>query len=253
VIAILVSVFIASILGSLHCVGMCGGFVGIATKPSLTIVSNSCGANAVTENRLSVLYNLGRLSTYICLGATVGLIGELINRLFTELHVTWIATVVIVLVLLFAVLNLLQQFGNSFLSKINLPWLASVKKLLGTAESKYSLSKRAFFIGALSTLLPCGWLYANLSIAMTQPGPVEGALVMTAFWLGTLPAMFSISFILNSLSSRMRVTLPRWGAVILVLAAFYSLFLHLKVQNTVIKSSFTLPTDTKNSESHHCH
>src|SRR6185295_3680515 len=65
------TILAASLLGSLHCVGMCGAFLAIAVGDG----NSSPGRHA----RLQAAYHLGRLMTYVTLGAAAGMAGKLLD------------------------------------------------------------------------------------------------------------------------------------------------------------------------------
>ena len=59
-----------------------------------------------------------------------------------------------------------------------------------------------FFIGLVTTLLPCGWLYTFVALALAAANPLNACLIMFAFWLGTLPVMIGTGFASNYLIQR---------------------------------------------------
>jgi sulfite exporter TauE/SafE len=64
-------------------------------------------------------------------------------------------------------------------------------------ESKTSHSVSSFLIGLLSPLLPCGWLYGFVLIAVATNNPLWGGILLTSFWIGTLPALSGISLLVK--------------------------------------------------------
>jgi sulfite exporter TauE/SafE len=75
---------------------------------------------------------------------------------------------------------------------------------------------RALLLGLFSTLLPCGWLYAFAVLAAGTGGPWSGALVMAAFWAGTVPVMLGLGLSLQWLTAPLRRRLPVVTAVVLI-------------------------------------
>ena len=75
--------------------------------------------------------------------------------------------------------------------------------------------RRALLVGLLSTLLPCGWLYAFVTVAAGAGSLQDGALIMAAFWVGTVPVLAAIGVTQRWLG-RTRRTLAALAAVALV-------------------------------------
>ena len=76
---------------------------------------------------------------------------------------------------------------------------------------------RALLLGLLSTLLPCGWLWAFALLAAGTGNAAMGALVLAAFWAGTVPVMLGIGISIQALSAPLRRRLPAVTAVMLIL------------------------------------
>lgn len=76
--------------------------------------------------------------------------------------------------------------------------------------------KRSYLIGTLTGLLPCGWLWAFVIAAAGTASLLGGALVMFAFWLGTVPAMTGLLAFAGPVVSRIRARMPAVTAVALV-------------------------------------
>ena len=236
---------------------MCGGFAALAEKSTLKQINNtSCSKSIIAGKFSSLLYNLGRLFTYLILGALVGVVGEKVNELLTELNISWIATYLIGILLAFVVLSLIFSSFESLSNKI--PFFSTlVNSLNNKVKNLISFSLKQnkykyigpFLLGAATTLLPCGWLYANLSIALAQTNFTNSILVMFVFWLGTLPAMFSVSFVFDFLGTTFKRLIPKFTAVSIILAAIYSYSLHVSANNLKIEKK-----ESVNHSSHkHCH
>ena len=70
--------------------------------------------------------------------------------------------------------------------------------------------------GALSAALPCGWLYAFVATSAAAGSALGGALVMAAFWLGTLPMMATVGVAAHRVLGRFRTRLPLVSATVLI-------------------------------------
>lgn len=186
------AVIVASLLGSGHCVGMCGPFAVLATSNSLTSAPSS---QAHWAGRLVTLasYHIGRLATYLMLGALMGGLGSVADVLavgsgWAPLAARWVGGLMVLMG--FAILlkwwrgrrGLVQHAG--WVARWN-QWILQVRKrwrVRGPAGA-------AFSWGLISTWLPCGWLYVFAIAAAGAGGVAWGMLLMTAFWVGTLPLL----------------------------------------------------------------
>jgi uncharacterized protein len=151
---------LAGLLGSPHCVGMCGGF------------ASACGRRG---DGLA-LWHAGRLTTYAALGALAGTFGAVLPG------PAWVPAALS--------LGLLVWFALALAGVVpepapRLPWLGRLGALLFGREG---LGWRYVF-GLFNGLLPCGMVYAALSIAIAAASPLAGTLVLLGFGLGTVPAL----------------------------------------------------------------
>lgn len=101
---------------------------------------------------------------------------------------------------------------------------------------------RAGTMGLSSALLPCGWLYAFVVLAAGAGSSWAGAALLSAFWLGTLPALLGLGLGVERLSGAMRAHLPRLGAVAVTLVAGWNIATRWPVAMT---SSSTANTSTQ--------
>lgn len=178
------TVFVASLLGSLHCVGMCGPFALLAS------------ANAENKRPVylpTLAYSLGRLFTYAIVGAIFGTLGMALNK-GTEFAqwqqtATYAAGALMVIV---GLISVARQYGMKIrLPKVFQPVQRVLQHLFGKTKNMSPIY-RALTIGGLSTLMPCGWLYTFAIAAAGTGSPVWGATLMMVFWLGTLPIMTAL-------------------------------------------------------------
>ncbi|MGF1511675.1 MAG: sulfite exporter TauE/SafE family protein [Myxococcota bacterium] len=180
---VLLAAVTASLLGSFHCVGMCGGFVAF--------YAGDAGAQRGTAMLPHLTYNAGRLLTYVVLGALAGSLGAAINLASAPAGVRGLAALVSGgLIVAWGLVLLVQALGKGH------GWVSPSPTWLNRLLSKFLprlMDKppvfRALALGMASTLLPCGWLYGFAVTAAGTGSPAYGALFMAAFWLGTVPAM----------------------------------------------------------------
>jgi sulfite exporter TauE/SafE len=180
VIALLGSVFATSLLGSLHCAGMCGGFVCVYS-------GGSGGGRRLLPH---VAYNGGRLVSYLLLGVLAGTIGAGLDQLGALAGLARLAAVVAgALMIVWGGMALLRAAG------IRIPEPAAPgflrARFAGALRAVHAQppALRALTLGLVTTLLPCGFLYAYVTIAAGTGSAPGGMLVMAAFWAGTVPVM----------------------------------------------------------------
>jgi sulfite exporter TauE/SafE len=175
-------VFLGGLLGSSHCVGMCGGFavmIGVAHR--------EWKRNLAAQ----VAYSSGRIMTYCVLGAAAGQIGlRLEQTLGAWMNVPALLCVIAGLFLIvegLAAAGLdLRKWRRTSAGRATgpctmIPLMASVLRAPG--------ARYAFAAGLLTSLIPCGLVYAFLSLAATSGNFASGMLIMGVFGLGTVPLM----------------------------------------------------------------
>jgi len=154
----------AGLLGSPHCVAMCGPF------------ALACGGRVGS----TVSWHSGKLLTYALLGALAGWLGDVIPG------PNWAASVVSgALVVWFAA----ALAGWAPEPTVKVPGLT---RLAARAAEREDFASR-FTFGLANGLLPCGLVYATLGMSVASGRWWTGALVMTAFGLGTVPLLSAVA------------------------------------------------------------
>jgi len=174
-------VFVAGILGTAHCLGMCGPF-------ALAIGSGASGWGSALGRQAA--YTAGRIFTYGVLGAVAGYCGSRLNQALP-------AIVNIPAVLAIAAGLLLVYMGLR-----SAGWLAVGNRAGNVLSPSFCLAggffgqflrqrgmSGVFLAGVFTGLLPCGLLYGMLALAASLHSVVLGGLTMVVFGLGTAPAM----------------------------------------------------------------
>lgn len=206
--ALLGAVLAASVAGSLHCAGMCGGFVAFYS-----------GAGGPSRGRwlAHAAYSGGRLLTYGLLGASAGAIGAAADLAGSAAGVHRVAAPLAgALVLAWGVWALLLALDVRIPAGRAPRWLTrAISRAYRGLEGRPPLA-RALLLGLLSTLLPCGWLWAFAVLAAGTGDPWRGALVMASFWAGTLPMLLGLGLVLQFLSAPLRRRLPAVTAALLI-------------------------------------
>lgn len=209
---LMIAVLSASLLGSLHCAGMCGGLMFFA----LGAGDDNTGR---ARTKLQCAYHGGRMLTYTLLGIAAGTIGQAIDFGGSYLGLQRAAAVVAGAMMIgFGLITLARLCGARIAHiKVPTPLRLGVERAQRAAFTLTPL-KRALSIGLLTTLLPCGWLYAYAFIAAGTASPLWGGLTMILFWFGTLPVMVSLGAGIQLLTGRLNRKLPyiTAGAVVVV-------------------------------------
>lgn len=214
-IALVTTVFTASLLGSLHCAGMCGPFVAFAIgQPE----------NSSTQARLQLAYNGGRLVTYVLLGAAAGAAGGLLDLTASLAGLQPIAMALAgCMIVGFGLMELLRYFGKH-IGTLRPPQLLVKSVQRGQRLAmRLQPTQRALTIGLLTTLLPCGWLYAFAITAAGTGDAITGAIVMAIFWSGTLPVLISVGAGARLALGIVGKQLPALCGVALVIVGIFTL------------------------------
>lgn len=200
-------VLAASLIGSAHCAAMCGGFVCF-------YAGSATPARDAPMLRAHTLYNVGRLASYLVLGALAGALGAGVTHLGALAGIARAATTVAgALMIAWALHTIAAQRGL----KIGAPrtpaaWQHALGRILHRLRGQH-VGVRAAAMGLLTTLLPCGWLYVFVAAAGGTGNVADAMLVMAVFWLGTVPAMFAVGLGAQRVLGPLRMRLPTLSAV----------------------------------------
>jgi sulfite exporter TauE/SafE len=228
-IALAASVFVAGLLGSVHCAAMCGSFACLASGSEGAGARAATGAGPTTDAgaasgasrgawRGTAAYNAGRLLSYLALGALAGAAGAGLDRAGAVVGFARPAAVVAgVLLIAWGTATLLAAFGVRVPVLAVPPSLASAIARGVRAVRAQRPAVRGLALGALTAALPCGWLYAFVATSSAAGSALRGAAVMAAFWAGTLPMMAAVGLGAQRLLGPARRRLPALTAAALVL------------------------------------
>jgi sulfite exporter TauE/SafE len=225
----MLSAFFLGLLGSTHCVAMCGGIVTLLSSSNVIQLGRKRQAPSM---KLALSYNAGRLASYAAAGALAGAFGLLANRIEVlsgvQIGLRFIAGVLMVCVGLYlagwAKLNAVEKLGAPLWSRIE----PLAKRLLPVRGHR-----SAFALGALWGFLPCGLVYAALGAALGTGSARDGALTMTAFFMGTLPSLLLVSAFAQRIARLVRMPWVRRAAGIGIV-----LFGLVNVQRAAAMSGF---------------
>ena len=204
---LLASVWTASLLGSLHCVGMCGPFIG-AYAGACSTHERTDGGRATHEraNGGHVAYHAGRLCVYVSLGALAGGLGAAVNFAFDSRG--WIEMAALVTSCVLIGSGLLALLPRKLRAqRPRGKWSFGPRRVL-LQLGRAPRAVRGGALGLFTPLLPCGWLYAFVLVAAGAGSVAAGMATMVAFWAGTVPALLGLGVVIGKLSARLRTRLP---------------------------------------------
>ncbi len=199
------AIFVIGLLTSVHCVGMCGG-ICLSQCVNPTSWLRAKGESKADRMRPSFLYNLGRIISYTVVGGIVGAIGSVVS--FNGVMRGAVALFVGVFMIVMG-LNMLDIF----------PWLRKFslrmpRFLTGGIEGK---SNSPLYVGLLNGLMPCGPLQAMQLYALSTGSPIQGAISMFLFALGTSLLMFGFGAVSSMLSKKFTTKLITVSAVLVII------------------------------------
>ena len=198
----LLSAIIFGLLGSFHCIGMCGPIAFMlpidrhnSTKGFFQIIS----------------YHLGRLFTYSLIGLLFGFLGKGFYFFGFQQQLSIIVGVLMILLILFPKIS--QKLSLS--KKISF-LILKIKNRLG-AELKKKGNDTFFTIGFLNGFLPCGLVYMAVFGAITTSNAFTGSLYMFLFGLGTIPLMTAFVYLGNFTKGNLRQNIQKAIPVLVVI------------------------------------
>lgn len=207
------SAFIIGLLGSGHCLGMCGGIS--------TMLTSAIPNQATVSSAPKVFgYNFGRIFSYTLIGAIAGFTGSLAikNIGFPIITLKVIAGLFLILLGLYIGQWFMGLTKIEIIGKFLWQKLSPLNKHLLPVNT----IKKSILLGMLWGWLPCGLVYSTLTWSLASGTALDGALIMCFFGLGTLPALFTISFGAIKVQSLLKNQVFR--KTVAVFLIFYGLF-----------------------------
>ena len=170
-------------MGSVHCIGMCGGIAGAL---SVALPPDQRTRTTLWTHQLG--YALGRIASYGVAGAFAGSVGLLLADVLGPRGALLLRIAAAALLLMLGLqlggwwrgLGVLERLGASV-------WRWVAPTVDASARGRSLL--HAIGVGAAWGWLPCGLVYSTLAWAAAGADPIRGTLIMVAFGLGTVPAV----------------------------------------------------------------
>lgn len=186
----LVSAFVLGLLGSFHCVGMCGPIAFMLPVDR---------TNSLKKVFQIILYHFGRLLAYSIIGLVFGLLGKSLYIFGLQQQLSIAIGVLMIVVVLIPY----KTFSKYNFSKPLYKIIGKVKSALGK-ELKKKTPDTFLTIGFLNGFLPCGLVYMAVFAAIATGSLLDGSLYMVLFGLGTIPLMTTAIYISRFLKGSVR-------------------------------------------------
>ena len=195
--------FIVGLVGSAHCAGMCGPI-------ALALPLKS--ENWYTRAGGGLVYNSGRIITYMVLGAVFGLLGKGLHMAGFQL---WASVVIGILMITMVVVPLifrkLPSLGNVF-EGYSVRLISVFRNMFHKGDTK-----SLFGIGLLNGILPCGLVYVAVAGAINTGDVVSAIAYMALFGAGTIPVMLAVSLAGTMISLKLRIFANKLSPYVIVL------------------------------------
>lgn len=197
----LISVFLLGLFGGVHCAGMCGGIVALlGSRHRVIPIHAQAGAGALAAARsgmsLQLAYNAGRIASYVVAGALAGGVGSaawFAARMLPVQQAAFVAANLVLIALGLALatpassglrrLGALERAGAAVWRRIG----PHATRLLGATSLPGALAA-----GIAWGWVPCGMVYGVLAAALVSGSAADGALLLLAFGVGTLPNLLAL-------------------------------------------------------------
>ena len=212
--------FVTGLLGTGHCIGMCGGLVSAL---SLSEAGRQGGWF------FHLLYNLGRISTYTFIGAVVGWLGSALAYTDRFKMVTRSLLIGSDIFVILVGLGTAGLFTWLNVSKLDFPGPMKAMTLAVAGLRRLPPAISALPLGLLFGFIPCGYLYAVAITAAQSASVATGALMLFAFGLGTAPALLLFGGAAHWLSGRARTWMLRIAGLVVAGMGVINLIKHMRM------------------------
>lgn len=216
------SAFLAGLLGGPHCMMMCGGYVAALSSAysSVKVVSqNDQHALEKKQNakkwRLLLAAQFGRITSYVLVGTLLGVLGQWAFGYLLEMQRV-LATLAAVVLLILAVMVARGNSGFAFLERAGLRLYQKIMPRFAALNKNKEGILARFLLGVLWGMTPCGLVYGVLPLALLAGGAWQGALVMLAFGLGTLPNLLLAGALLQRFGKWLNSRVVRYTAAAII-------------------------------------
>lgn len=178
------------LIGSFHCIGMCGPIVVALPLKKHNLISKISGG---------ILYNSGRVVTYSILGILFGLLGRGIHMAGFQQWTSILLGIAMIISVLFPFFFREKIIIGNLFTGFSARLIGRLRKLF-TDRSYFSL----LMIGLLNGLLPCGLVYVAIAGAINSGTVLSGTLFMMFFGIGTIPLLLLVTLASDAIGQQVR-------------------------------------------------
>jgi len=200
----LISALIFGLLGSLHCVGMCGPIAFMLPVEH---------KNPFKKFFQITSYHAGRLFAYALIGLVFGILGKSFSLFGLQQQLS----IAVGILMILAVILPNKRFQNSKISAFFYKFVGKIKQNLGASLKKKS-ADTFLTIGFLNGFLPCGLVYIAVFAALAAGSLLQSSLYMVFFGLGTIPlmsvAIYAASLLKGINRQKIQKTIPVFVVII---------------------------------------
>ncbi|WP_431135127.1 sulfite exporter TauE/SafE family protein [Psychroserpens mesophilus] len=197
------SAVIFGLLGSFHCVGMCGPIAFMLPVDR---------SNSIKKISQISTYHIGRLLAYALIGLCFGLIGKSLYIFGIQQQLSIAIGILMIIVVLIPV----QTFNKYNFSKPIYKLISKVKSSLGKALKKKT-ADTFLTIGFLNGFLPCGLVYMAVFASLAMQSAFESSIYMMLFGLGTIPLMTTAIYLGKFLNTTVKQRIQKAIPVFVIL------------------------------------
>jgi len=234
--SLLLAVFLGALVSGWHCALMCGGIAAAIERPSALETPLRAKSELFY---LQLIMHLGRITTYVVLGALAASIGVVVwqQNLIPIQRPLFALTSLILILMGIRLLRVVKSeglLGSKWLSsKIATYWAQYLGRMAGGPSR--------WFSGMLWGLVPCGLVYSVLPLAFLSGDVLTGAALMLAFGLGTLPNLLLISKFSAALTQFGQYFWVRYlAASLLFIAGGFGLYRAWVLPEVLLKGGFCI-------------
>ena len=187
----LIGAFLAGLLGGLHCVAMCGGWIAIVARPPAVVRLEPIGRLRAGQ----AASQLGRVTSYVLLGAALGAAGGAAFAVAVAPVQRWMYVLANFMLLLLALSLAVRGVEIAWLERAGLAAFRRLLPAVARLAPRDGVVAR-YLLGLVWGFTPCALVYGVLPVAMLAGSAADGAVVMLAFGLGTLPNLLAAGWTL---------------------------------------------------------
>lgn len=202
------------LVSSLHCVGMCGPLI-------LAIPKNNSNLGKLSNNLKyksflnPLLYNLGRISSYIFIGTMLGFFGEILRFAFIQEQLSIFTGVFMLVGGIVTKFDITNSFQSITFKKLMNKFKSNIAQLLHSQSYIKML-----LLGALNGFLPCGMVYMALISSLALGSIESSAIYITGFGIGTSPLLISLFLFSNWIPTTIRQKMNKYTPILTILIGF---------------------------------